>query len=179
MLRKHIVILESFLEKLKGEQIASILDAGSGGTSLSAIVKHFPGAKIDAVVYPGDQRKIRTILPVREETGADIQILEKDICHEEFSKSYDLITAHLLLGEAAKFGNRFETMLERLLAADFRYLIIIDYLEDPSVNEREILRLCEERGLQILVRQCLKNESPQTWENFTGVHNFGYLICQA
>ena len=161
MLRKHIVILESFLEKLKGERIASILDAGSGGTSLSAIVKPFPGAKIDAVVYPGDQRKIRTILPVREETGADIQILKKDICHEEFSKSYDLITAHLLLGETAKFGNRFETMLERLLAAHFRYLIIIDYLEDPVSMSGKFCGCAKNMGCKSLTGNVWKMNRPR------------------
>ncbi len=101
---------------------------------------------------------------------------KRNICHEAISESYDLVVAHLLLGEAAMFGNRFEIMLEQLLAVNFQYLIVIDYLEDPHVDEQKILRACQRHGFQILEKQCLENEDPQIWEDFTGKHNFGYLI---
>ncbi len=175
-MRQHIAILDSFLEKLEEKHIKVILDAGSGRTSLSTIVNHFPKAEINAIVYPGDRRKLDTIIPIKEESEANIQICERDICHEAIPESYDLIVAHLLFGEAAKFGNRFEIMLERLLAVNFRYLIIIDYLEDPCVDGQEILRACEQHGFQILKKQCLENGDPQVWKDFTGKHNFGYLI---
>lgn len=176
-MRQHLVILNRFLEELENRSIASILDAGSGKTSLSAIVSHFPQAGITAMVYPGDRRKLDTILPIREQSKADIHMLEKDLCREALPKSYDLVVAHLLLGEAAKFGNQFDVMLERLLGIDFRYLIIIDYLEDPHVDNRQILQACERHGYAVQDKLCLENEAPQVWPDFTGKHNFGYLIC--
>lgn len=176
-MRQHLSILNDFLEKLEGKPIRSVLDAGSGRTSLSAIVSHFPKTEINAIVYPGDRRKLNTIIPIKEESKANIQILERDICREAIPENYDLVVAHLLFGEAAMFGNRFEIMLERLLAVNFRYLIIIDYLEDPCVDGQKILQACERHGFQILEEQCLENEDPQIWKDFTGKHNFGYLIC--
>lgn len=175
MLRQHIVILDYFLEKLKGTYISSVLDTGSGKTSLSSIIRHFPKAEITAIVYPSDMRKIETIMPVMKQSQSSIRLLEIDICNEEVLGNYDLAVAHLLLGEAAKFGNHFETMLNRLLAVKCRYLILIDYLEDPSVNEPEIPIACQKHGFCVLERLCLKNDSPQVWEDFTGKHNFGYL----
>lgn len=176
-MRQHLVILNHFLEALDGHSIASILDAGSGRTSLSAIVSHFPQAEISAVVYPGDRRKLDTIRPIAEASKADLHVLEKDLCRENMPKSYDLVVAHLLLGEAVTFGNPFDVLLERLLGIDFRYLIIIDYLEDPHVDSQQILRACERHGYQVADRLCLENEAPQVWEDFIGKHNFGYLIC--
>lgn len=176
-MRQHLVILNRFLEELEGRSIASILDAGSGRTSLSAIVSHFPQAEISAVVYPGDRRKLDTILPIQEASKADIHVLEKDFCREAMPKGYDLVVAHLLLGEAVTFGNQFDVLLERLLGIDFRYLILIDYLEDPHVDSQQILQACERHGYQVADRLCLENEAPQVWEDFTGKHNFGYLIC--
>ncbi len=176
-MRQHIVLLNRFLEALEGRSIASILDAGSGRTSLSAIISHFPQAEISAVVYPGDKRKLDTILPIKEESKANLRVLERDLCREAMPKSYDLVVAHLLLGEAATFGNQFGVMLERLLGIDFRYLIIIDYLEDPHVDSQQILRACQQHGYAVLDKLCLENEAPQVWADFTGKHNFGYLIC--
>ncbi len=176
-MRQHIVILNRFLEELEGCSIASILDAGSGRSSLSTIVSHFPQAEISAVVYPGDRRKLDTILPIQEASKADLHVLERDLCRDAMPKSYDLVVAHLLLGEAATFGNQFAVMLERLLGMNFRYLIIIDYLEDPHVDRRQILQACERHCYAVLDRLCLENEAPQVWPDFTGKHNFGYLIC--
>lgn len=95
----HIIILNDFLDLIKGENITSILDAGSGRTSLSAIANSFSGTSIDAVVYPGDIRKLNSIKEIAD-CSENISIIEKDICKDTVIKAYDLITAHLLLGEA-------------------------------------------------------------------------------
>ena len=60
-MKGHKIILNDFLNLLKKENISNILDAGSGRTSLSIIANLFPNTHIDAVVYPGDIRKINSI----------------------------------------------------------------------------------------------------------------------
>ncbi len=173
MQRAHTQILYHFLTELQSERIQRILDAGSGKTSLTAIRAAFPAAQVDAVVYPGDERKLCTIRPMETER---LSALELDLCQGELSTPYDLVVAHLLLGEAAKFSNTGQLLLERVLAIPFRYLIIIDYLEDPDVDGAMIPILCKQRKLSILKRVCVENAVPQVWADFVGTHNFGYLI---
>lgn len=174
----HRIILNDFLRSIKEEDITSILDAGSGRTSLSVIADVFPNTSIDAVVYPGDMRKINSIKEITDRSE-NISVIEKDICGDTVFKEYDLIIAHLLLGEAAKFGNSFEALLEKLLTMKYKYLIIIDYLEDPAVNENDIVEMCAKYDRIIVCRSVLSNEKPQVWESFTGVHNFGHLIKES
>lgn len=171
----HRRILNDFLGALKDKCIAGILDAGSGRTSLSAITELFPDTPVDAVIYPGDTRKLNSVSEIRA-LHPEINVIEKDICSDAVCNEYDLIVAHLLLGEAAKFGSRFDDMLEKIITMKYRYLIIIDYLEDPSVNENAILKMCDGKDLTVVYRSYFTNEQPQTWEDFTGTHNFGYLI---
>lgn len=174
-MKGHQIILNDFLNFLKGENITNILDAGSGKTSLSTITDSFPGISVDAVVYPSDVRKINSITDIADK-HKNISVIEKDICSDIPEKEYDLVIAHLLLGEAAKFGNAFEILLEKIITIKYKYLIIIDYLEDPAVKENDIIKICEKNDLTILYRSYFTNEQPQAWESFTGVHNFGYLI---
>ena len=171
----HRIILNDFLNLVKGENITSILDAGSGRTSLSIIANAFPNTLIDAVVYPGDQRKINSIKEIAD-NNENISLIEKDICCDSVVKEYDIIIAHLLFGEAAKFGNTFEDLLKKVVTMQYKYLIIIDYLEDPAVKEKEIIDVCEEYNLTIVYKSYVTNEKPQVWEDFVGTHNFGYLI---
>ena len=171
----HRIILNDFLNFIKNESIISILDAGSGKTSLSMIINSFPNSPVDAIIYPGDIRKINSIREITVQ-NKNISVIEKDICRDIVGKEYDIIIAHLLLGEAAKFGNLFEDLLEKVITMKYKYLIIIDYLEDPAVKEDDIVKICEKYKLTIVYKSYFTNQKPQVWEDFTGVHNFGYLI---
>lgn len=171
MKKGHVVLLENFLALLKGEEkIERVLDAGSGRTSVSALAEYFPKADITALVYPGDQRKISKIKEVGE-----FLILEQDLC-VGLAGSYDLVAAHLLLGEAAKFGHSMDELLEGLLSVQCRYLVIIDYLEDPRVSREKIEEVCTAKGFVVQYSGCIANDEPQSWVDFTGCHNFGYLF---
>lgn len=174
-MKGHEIILNDFLNVIKCEDITNILDAGSGRTSLSMLTNSFPHTSIDAIVYPGDVRKINSIKEITD-FHQTINVVEKDICSDNIDKEYDVVVAHLLLGEATKFGNAFEDLLAKVIAMQYKYLIIIDYLEDPGVKESKILEMCEENKLQIVYKAYFTNENPQVWEEFTGIHNFGYLI---
>lgn len=171
----HRVILNDFLDFVKNDSITNILDAGSGRTSLSIIADSFSNTPIDAVVYPGDLRKISSIKEIADHNN-NVRVIEKDICSDAVIREYDLIIAHLLLGEATKFGNAFEDLLEKVITMKYSYLILIDYLEDPAVKEIDILKMCEKYDLTIVYKSYFTNLEPQVWEDFTGVHNFGYLI---
>lgn len=171
----HKVILKDLLDLIKDENIKGILDAGSGRTSLEIITETFPDTPVDALVYPGDLRKIYSIGKVKSQ-NKNIRLIEKDICRDKVEGEYDLVIAHLLLGEAVKFGNSFGALLEKVVAMRFRYLIIIDYLEDPSVKVKDILELCEKNNLTVAEKAYFTNQQPQIWEDFVGTNNFGYLI---
>lgn len=173
MEKGHRIILEKLLKSLKDQEIVRILDAGSGRTSLKEIMTVFPDRQVDAVVYPGDDRKLKSIEPYLTE---QVRVLERDICKSSFEEPYDLVVAHLLLGEAGKFGNTFENILTSLLAIDSVYFILIDYVEDPAVDEKAVREFCALNSYEMIEQineECLE---PQVWEDFTGYHNFGYLV---
>lgn len=174
-MKGHRIILDHFLGLIKDEGITGILDAGSGRTSLSMIAERFPDIPTDAVVYPGDLRKINSVSEITAHNN-NISVIEKDICGDAVFGEYDLIIAHLLLGEAAKFGNSYEALLEKVVTMRYRYLIIIDYLEDPAVKESAIAEICGKNDLTVVCRTYFTNQQPQVWEDFIGTHNFGYLI---
>ena len=172
-MKAHITILKDLLQNLSTHNISHILDAGSGRASLSTIISSFPKASVDAIVYPDDERKLCTI---RDMQSDQVIVVEQDICETPVTAHYDLVVAHLLLGEASKFGNTFQELLQRLLSIQSRYYIIIDYLEDPAVDADAIHTYCESVDLKVWKYICAENSEPQVWDDFIGVHNFGFLI---
>ena len=172
-MKAHITILKDLLQDLSTHNISHILDAGSGRTSLSTIISSFPKAGVDAIVYPGDERKLSTI---REMQDDRVTVVEQDLCETPVTAHYDLVVAHLLLGEAGKFGNNFRELLQSLLSIQSRYYIIIDYLEDPDVDADAIRTYCESAGLKVRKYICEETPEPQVWADFIGEHNFGFLI---
>jgi hypothetical protein len=171
--RSHITILRELLSELSIADSSRILDAGSGKTSLSTIISCFPKASVDAIVYPGDERKINTI---RKMQSDKVNVVELDICDTPIPAHYDLVVAHLLLGEASKFGNAFQALLQNVLSIQSRYYIIIDYLEDPKVDADAIRTYCDSVDMKVRKYICAENSEPQVWDDFIGTHNFGFLI---
>jgi hypothetical protein len=130
---QHKAILEKLLETFDKTKKYEILDAGSGRTSLYYLAEYFPKSNITAVVFPGDQRKIKGIKDCVKNTN--YQLLETDIINFNPTKKYDVTLAHLLLGEATKFSNNtFKRVVDALFSIKTRYLIIIDIKDDPEVN---------------------------------------------
>ena len=171
--RSHLRILRELLSDPSISDIYHILDVGSGKTSLSTIISCFPKANVDAIVYPGDERKLKTI---RSMQSNKVNVVELDICDTPIPAHYDLVVAHLLLGEASKFGNTFQDLLQDLLSIQSRYYIIIDYLEDPKVDADAIRTYCEATNFKVQDYICAENAEPQVWDDFIGAHNFGFLI---
>ena len=171
--RSYITILRELLSDPSIADSSRILDAGSGKTSLSTIISCFPKASVDAVVYPGDERKLKTI---RNMQSDKVNVAERDICDTPVPAHCDLVVAHLLLGEASKFGNSFQVLLRNLFSIQSRYYIIIDYLEDPKVDADAIRTYCESVDLKVRKYICVENTEPQVWDDFIGTHNFGFLI---
>ena len=171
--KSHLRILRELLSDLSISDNYHILDAGSGKTSLSTIISCFPKANVDAIVYPGDERKLKTI---RSMQSNKVNVVELDICDTPIPAHYDLVVAHLLLGEASKFGNAFHNLLQSFLSIQSRYYIIIDYLEDPKVDADAIRTYCKSANLKVQKYTCAENSEPQVWDDFIGTHNFGFLI---
>jgi len=131
--RTHQLLLDDLLGDIEIKSINKILDVGSGRTSLRYLTDKFPSALITAVVYPGDDRKI---LPIKEFVkNTNYNLYETDFCKTQFTEKYDIILAHLFLGEIEKFGkNKFKETLEKLLSIQTKFLAIIDIEDDPKVD---------------------------------------------
>lgn len=135
-LNEHIEMFDTLLSDINCEEKYSVLDAGSGMTSLNIITKRFKNSNIDAICFPGDYRKIDSIK--MNVIQKNYTLLESDICKYTNWKKYDFVFAHLLLGEATKFENEFLSVLKSLISINGSYLMIIDYPEDPCVNFEQI-----------------------------------------
>lgn len=136
-------LLDSLLEGTPTKKIKQVLDMGAGRTSVHYLACRFPKIKIKAVVYPGDERKIKPILECVPEKN--YEIIESDIRNLK-TKNADLVLAHLFLGEAEKFAkNKFEDIVRELFKIKTRYLIIVNIFRD-NIDYRLLLKYIAEKG---------------------------------
>jgi trans-aconitate methyltransferase len=140
----HEKLLTELLEDFEREKNYRILDAGSGRTSLHFLASRFPNGRITAIVYPGDRRKsdsIRRFVP-----NANYVLKEVDIRNLDKKEKSDIVLAHLLLGEATLFGSTFNDVLSSLFNVNWKYLAIVEVLDDSDVDYRAILRAIGSKG---------------------------------
>ncbi len=170
-MNEHYANLELLMAGLT--DINSFLDAGSGRTSMGYLTSKFPNLQIDAIVFPGDERKINSI---KENVTGKYNLIEMDICQNKITKSYDLVMAHLLLGEANKFGNKVSDLLEKILAIDSKYIVIYDVKEDTAIDYEALVTTINSKNRQIIRFQTFPKQEPQEFNNFVAYNYVGYLI---
>lgn len=141
----HKKILSQLFSDFSYEKDYQILDAGSGRTSLKFLTERFPSSKITAIIYPGDARKSSGI---KESVVSDnFRLSEVDIHDYSQDMKFDVVLAHLLLGEATKFSEKpFAHMLESLFSIRTDFLVVVDILQDPSVDYPLLLRFFDKKG---------------------------------
>lgn len=169
----HQTLLTDLFSYIDKNTINKILDAGSGKTSLTSLINEYHSASIDAIVYYNDNRKINSI---KENVKSNnYNLIEKDIVNDSINDNYDLVLAHLLLGEAQKFGNSFESLLSKLLEIKTKYLIIIDIKEDPAIDYCYLENMLNEK-YKIIAKSEIRKSIPQEYDNFVAQHYIGYVI---
>ena len=170
---EHYELLSDLVKDIEKEQINKILDAGSGKTSLNILSDLFLNAQIDAIVFYNDIRKINSI---KENVSNNrYTLIEKDICKDELDKSYNLVLAHLLLGEATKWGNTVEELIDKLLSIQSNYFIIFDIKEDPTIDYKRLEKRFQQNFIIIKKEEILK-ENPQEYDDFIAKTYIAYLI---
>lgn len=181
----HDRAIKLLIKKLQSSEIKKIIDAGSGKTSASILLKYFPSARVDAIIFPGDNRKKH---PLENAIGSNrIEIIEADICQATIKKTYDLCMIHMTLGEAIKWGNSFENLFHHLMDIKAKYFIIYDIWEDPCVHYRYIEQFLKEKGFRIMYKKKFKNPNPEHYPKvkfdkykleFDSKHYMGYLVVR-
>lgn len=181
----HDKIVKSMTKRIDRSGIKKVIDAGSGKTSASLCLKYFPNAEVDAIVYPGDNRKKK---PMESAIGSNrLEINEADICKTCFRKKYDFCMVHLTLGEAHNFGNHFTDLFHQIMDIKARYYLIIDIFEDPVVHFRYAEQYLKEKGFKILKKKKFKNPTPEHYPKvkydkykleFESKHYLAYLITK-
>ena len=179
----HDKIIKTMIKGIKCLPINKIIDAGSGKTSASMLLKYFPNAHVDAIVYPGDNRKKN---PLENSIGSNrLEVVEANICTTCFRKKYDFCLAHLILGEAHNFGNHFSDLFHQLMDIKSKYFLIIDIFEDPAVHFRYMEQYFKEKGFKILRKKKFKNPNPEHYPKvkydkykleFDSKHYLAYLV---
>ena len=155
---EHTEMFDTLLHNINCEEKYSILDAGSGRTSLTIITEKFKNSYVDAVCFPGDSRKIDSIKA--NVTRSNYTVIERDICNYTGWKKYDFVFAHLLSGEAVTFGNEFLSLLNGLISVNGRYLMIIDYPEDPQVDFEQIIDRCTNYSYELVSEHVVNKNEP-------------------
>lgn len=170
---EHYKLLSDLVKGIEKEQINKILDAGSGKTSLNILSDLFPNAQIDGVVFYNDIRKINSIK--ENVSNTRYTLIEKDICKDELDKSYNLVLAHLLLGEATKWGNTVEELTDKLLSIQSNYFIIFDIKEDATIDYKRLEKRFQQNFIIIKKEEILK-ENPQEYDDFISKTYIAYLL---
>jgi predicted RNA methylase len=136
-------LLDALFREVETKKIKKVLDMGAGRTSVHYLASRFSKIRIKAVVYPGDERKIKPILECVPEKN--YEIIESDIRNLKIKK-VDLVLAHLFLGEAEKFAkNKFNTILDALFSIKTRYLVVVNIFRD-NIDYRLLLKYIAEKG---------------------------------
>ncbi len=179
----HDKAFKFLIKKVKNENIKKIVDAGSGVTSASILLKYFKNATVDAVIYPGDNRKKN---PLENDIGSDrLNVVELDLTKSCIRKKYDFCYVLLTLGEALNFGNSFENLFHRIMDIKARYFVLYDIWEDPCVHFRYIEQYLKEKGFKIVTKRKFRNPHPEHYPKvkydkykleFDSKHYMGYLI---
>lgn len=179
----HDKIIKTMIKPLKNVEIKKIIDAGSGKTSASVLLKYFNSAQVDAVVYPGDNRKKNPLLST---IGSNrLEVIEADICTSCIRKKYDFCLIHLTLGEAHNFGNHFSDLFHQLMDIKAKYFVVVDIFEDPAVHFRYMEQYFKEKGFKILKKKKFKNPNPEHYPKvkydkykleFDSKHYLAYLV---
>jgi len=179
----HDKAIKKLIKYLKGAEINNIVDAGSGKTSASILLKYFPNAIVDAIIYPGDNRKKN---PLENAIGSDrLEVIEADICKNTFPKNYDLCLVLLTLGEAQLFGNSFQDLFHHIMDINARFFIVYDIWEDPCVHFRYMEQYFKEKGFKLIKKKLFKNPNPEHYPKnfvdkykleFDSKHFVGYLV---
>jgi hypothetical protein len=104
--------------------------------------------------------------------------VEYDLCKCDITKKYDLVVAHLLLGEALTWGNTFEKLLDSLFSITSKYYLIYDFLEDLSVKYDYLETYINNNNYEIIFKDTIKKEEPQTFKNFIGKNYICYIITK-
>lgn len=179
----HDKIFSKMTRRIDRASIKKVIDAGSGKISASILLKYFPNAELDAIIYPGDNRKKN---PLENAIGSDrLNVIEADICHTTFRKHYEFCLVHLSLGEARHFDNSFEDLFHNIMQIKASYFLIIDIFEDPCVHFRYLEQYIKEKDFTILKKKKFKNPKPEHYPKvkidkykleFDSKHFMAYLI---
>ena len=171
------------IKPLKNAEINKVIDAGSGKTSASIMLKYFTTAQVDAIVYPGDNRKKN---PLESTIGSNrLEVVEADICKSCFRKKYDLCLIHLTLGEAHNFGNHFSDLFHQLMDIKAKYFVVVDIFEDPAVHFRYMEQYFKEKSFKVIKKKKFRNPNPEHYPKtkfdkykleFDSKHYLAYLI---
>lgn len=179
----HDKITKKMIARIDYSNFKKVIDAGSGKISASICLKYFPNAEVDAIVYPGDNRKKN---PLQSAIGSNrLEIVEADICKSCFRKKYDFCMVQLTLGEAHRFGNHFSDLFHQIMDIKSKYFLITDILEDPAVHYRYMEQYLKEKGFKIIKKKRFKNPEPEQYPkikydkyklSFVSKHYVSYLI---
>jgi hypothetical protein len=138
-------LLDKLFNNIELENVKNVLDVGSGRTSIGYLTDRFKDLKINGIIYPEDKERIQKLKQSVE--NQNYELIEIDIKNFDKSKNYDIVLAHLFLGEAAKFaGNGFEEILENLFEIKTNYLVIVNLSFDDVVNYFLLLKKISQTG---------------------------------
>jgi UDP-N-acetylmuramate--alanine ligase len=158
-------ILDALFREIPVKSVKRVLDMGSGRTSLEYLTSRFRKVRVQAILYPGDRRKIDPILEnVRHK---NYRLIETDIKKFKPRMKFDIVLAHLFLGEAEKFGkNKFRSVLASLLSIRARYLVIVDIRDDKSINYELLFRELAGIGK---IRKAIIKKRREDGKRFVGI----------
>lgn len=166
----HLKIINAILEE---KEYLKILDLGSGKTSLGILLSKFPKSFIEGICYPGDNRKLDSI---RQNCKGNYKLIEMDICKEQPKNYYDLVLCHLLLGEALKFGNKIEDMINGIFKIDTNKICIIDYLEDVDIDFKLVKTYAVKNGFKVKKEIIVKKDKEEIYPKFVGKNYIGIIL---
>ncbi|MBN2094232.1 MAG: hypothetical protein JW740_02600 [Candidatus Zambryskibacteria bacterium] len=141
---KQKTLLDSLFSVIDLTEVYRALDVGSGRTSIFYLTDRFKDLKITGIIYPEDEERIQKLKDSVKNTN--YELLKTDIKDFDKNEDYDVILAHLFLGEAEKFAeNKFEEVMNELFKIKTKYLVMVNLFRD-KINYNLLLKKIAEVG---------------------------------
>lgn len=138
-------LLDKLFEAIDLKEVKNVLDVGSGRTSIGYLADRFKDIKITGIIYPEDKERIQKLKDSVQ--NQNYELVKTDINDFDKSQEYDIVLAHLFLGEANHYGgNNFEKVLDNLFSLKTKYLVIVNVSYDDAVIYFLLLKKIAQTG---------------------------------
>ena len=148
-----------------------ILYVGSSEYGLDLLYRNYLFSSIDSIIRFDDSAVDK---PAKRNGQCIMRFKKMDLGTDEITIPYDLVFAHLSLGEASKWGEKLDSisLLVKLLSTNTQYIVIYDYKGRDTIDWDKVEAGIAGHRYSTVLKSEIKIEDPKESCGKTGLMYF-------